>query len=226
MCIRDRANNQTEALNVTTNNWRTLAPMLQGRHGTQAIVNNNGIYVASGSPNVGGGSTRTQEAFFFGNQTTPTGNAITASTLTTSAITLNFTSNNTSQNLTLTNANGTQAILIEGISDNSTAFSANIAAGLPLHLSPGSSATVVVNFSSGNNASGQLTIQHTGNNAPTSIVNLTTSNNPPPPPPSGTVTEDCNGNTIEHGNGTITLISGGNASFFKILDENLSLIHI
>ena len=214
------ANNQTEALNVSTNNWRTLAPMLQGRHGTQAIVNNNGIYVASGSPNVGGGDTRTQEAFFFGNQTTPTGNAITASTLTTSANTLNFTSNNTSQNLTLTNTNGTQAILIQGISDNSNAFSANIATGLPLHLPPGGSATVAVSFSSGNNTSGQLTIQHTGNNAPSSIVNLTASDNPP----NGTVTEDCNGNTIEHGNGTITLISGGNASFFKIFDENWQYI--
>ena len=219
------ANNQTEALNINTNNWRTLAPMLQGRHGTQAIVNNNGIYVASGSPNVGGGFTRTQEAFFFGNQTSPTGNAITASTLTTSANTLNFTSNNTSQNLTLTNTNGTQAILIQGISDNSNAFSANIAAGLPLHLPPGGSATVVVNYTSGNNASGQLTIQHTGNNAPSSIVNLTTSNNPPPPPPpNGTVTETCNGNTIVHGNGTITLSSGGTAAFFKILDENWQFI--
>ena len=214
------ANNQTEALNVSTNNWRTLAPLLQGRHGTQAIVNNNGIYVASGSPNVGGGFTRTQEAFFFGNQTNPTGNTITASTLTTSASTLNFTSNNTSQDLTLTNTNGTQAILIQGISDNSNAFSANIATGLPLHLPPGGSATVAVNFSSGNNASGQLTIQHTGNNAPSSTVNLTTSDNPP----GGTVTETCNGNTIVHGNGTITLTSGGNASFFKILDENWQFI--
>jgi len=215
------ANNQTEALNVNTNNWRALAPMIQGRHGTQAIVNNNGIYVASGSPNVGGGFTRTQEAFFFGNQTSPIGNAITASTLTTSANTLNFTDNNTTKNLILTNTNGTQAILIQAITDNSTAFSANIAADLPLHIPPGGSTTIAVNFSSGNNVSGQLTIQHTGNNAPSSTINLTTSDSPPP---NGAVTETCNGNTIEHGNGTITLISGGNASFFKILDENWQFI--
>ncbi len=214
------ANNQTEALNITTNNWRTLAPMLQGRHGTQAIVNNGGIYVASGSPNVGGGNTRTQEAFFLNGQTNPTGNAITASTLNKSANSLNFTSNNTSKNLTLTNSGGSQAILIEGLSVNNGAFSANIAQGLPLHIPPGGSATVQVNFSTGNNASGQLTIQHTGNNAPSSTVNLTTSDNPP----GGTVTENCNGNTIEHGNGTIKLISGGNASFFKVLDENWQFI--
>ena len=214
------ANNQTEALNITTNNWRTLTPMLQGRHGTQAIVNNNGIYVASGSPNVGGGSTRTQEVFFFGNQTAPTGNPISASTLTTSTNTLNFTSNNSTKNLILTNTNGTQAILIQGISDNSNVFSANIATGLPLHLPPGESEQIVVSYSSGNNASGQLTIRHTGNNAPSTIINLTTSNEPP----NGTVTESCNGNTIEHGNGTITLTSGGNASFFKVLDENWNYI--
>ena len=40
----------------------------------------------------------------------------------------------------------------------------------------------------------------------------------------GVVNEDCGGNTISHGNGTITLISGGNASFFKILDENWQFI--
>jgi glucose/arabinose dehydrogenase/mono/diheme cytochrome c family protein len=36
----------------------------------------------------------------------------------------------------------------------------------------------------------------------------------------GTVTEDCNGNSITHGNGTITLTSGGAAFFFKVLDAN------
>ena len=34
-----------------------------------------------------------------------------------------------------------------------------------------------------------------------------------------TITEDCNGNSITHGNGTITLTSGGNASFFQILNS-------
>ena len=152
------ANNETEALNLSTNNWRTLAPMIQGRHGTQAIVNNNGIYVASGSPNVGGGSTRTQEAFFFNGQTNPTGTSITASTLTPSSNTVNFTGNNTTQNLTLTNSGGGQGIIIEGLNVNNNAFSANIAAGLPLHLAPNSSVTVAINFSSGNNATGQLMI--------------------------------------------------------------------
>ena len=35
-----------------------------------------------------------------------------------------------------------------------------------------------------------------------------------------TVTEDCNGNSITHGNGTITLMSGGSAAFFQILNSN------
>ncbi len=34
-----------------------------------------------------------------------------------------------------------------------------------------------------------------------------------------TVTEDCNGNTIMHGNGTITLTSNGSAAFYQILNS-------
>lgn len=36
-----------------------------GRHGTQAIVNNDNIWIASGSPNRGGGFVRSQERFTF-----------------------------------------------------------------------------------------------------------------------------------------------------------------
>ena len=44
------ANDDVEALDLTTNRWRALAPLNEGRHGTQAIVNNGAVYVASGSP--------------------------------------------------------------------------------------------------------------------------------------------------------------------------------
>lgn len=40
----------------------------------------------------------------------------------------------------------------------------------------------------------------------------------------GTVTEMCNDNTVVHGNGTITMTSGGSAAFFKILDGNWGYI--
>jgi len=45
----------TDALNVSTGQWHSLAPLNTGRHGTQAIVSGNGIHITSGSPNQGGG---------------------------------------------------------------------------------------------------------------------------------------------------------------------------
>ena len=39
----------TEALNVSTGIWRTLDPMNNNRHGSQAILNNNAIFISAGS---------------------------------------------------------------------------------------------------------------------------------------------------------------------------------
>ena len=61
------AHSETEALNVLTGNWRSLTPMIQGRHGSGAAFLNDTIYVASGSGNRGGGpELTTQEYFTFG----------------------------------------------------------------------------------------------------------------------------------------------------------------
>jgi N-acetylneuraminic acid mutarotase len=49
------AHNQTEAFDLKTNTWQTLAPLQTGRHGTQAVIHQNKIYVAAGSANQGGG---------------------------------------------------------------------------------------------------------------------------------------------------------------------------
>jgi len=52
--INNLAFNKTEALNLTTKTWKTLAPLDSGRHATQAIVYNNKIYIAAGSKTPGG----------------------------------------------------------------------------------------------------------------------------------------------------------------------------
>ncbi|MDJ1479562.1 kelch repeat-containing protein [Cytophagaceae bacterium YF14B1] len=49
------AHNQTEAFDFKTQSWHALAPMQTGRHGTQALVYNQKIYIAAGSANQGGG---------------------------------------------------------------------------------------------------------------------------------------------------------------------------
>ncbi|MCB0667447.1 MAG: hypothetical protein KDC80_16580 [Saprospiraceae bacterium] len=49
------AHSEVEALDTRTNTWTTLPPMLQGRHGTQAIYYNGIVYLAGGSSDRGGG---------------------------------------------------------------------------------------------------------------------------------------------------------------------------
>lgn len=67
-----------EAYNPTTGNWSRKADMNYARHGTQAILSGNGIYVAGGSPNRGGGNQLNMEVY---NKDDPQGEAITASKL-------------------------------------------------------------------------------------------------------------------------------------------------
>ena len=48
----------TEAMDLTTGTWRQLDGMVTGRHGTQAVVYKNDLYVAAGSRTRGGGEIR------------------------------------------------------------------------------------------------------------------------------------------------------------------------
>jgi len=46
--------NKTEAYNFTSKTWRTLPPLITGRHATNALAYNNNIYIAAGSKTNGG----------------------------------------------------------------------------------------------------------------------------------------------------------------------------
>jgi N-acetylneuraminic acid mutarotase len=48
------AHNHTEGFDLKTNTWQTLPTLQTGRHGTQAVVYNNKIYIAAGIGNAGG----------------------------------------------------------------------------------------------------------------------------------------------------------------------------
>lgn len=52
---QEKAHAEAEALNVRTNTWRSLPPMIEGRHGTGVLLYKGAVYVASGSGNRGGG---------------------------------------------------------------------------------------------------------------------------------------------------------------------------
>ncbi len=51
---QELAHNEVEALSVKSHNWRSLNPLLEGRHGTSAILFNDKIILASGCGKRGG----------------------------------------------------------------------------------------------------------------------------------------------------------------------------
>lgn len=52
---QEPAHREVEAFNPKTGKWETLMPLLQGRHGTQAVLLNGKVYIVAGSANRGGG---------------------------------------------------------------------------------------------------------------------------------------------------------------------------
>jgi hypothetical protein len=67
-----------EAYNPDTKTWSKKADMHHARHGTQAIVSGNGIYIAAGSPTRGGGRQHNMEVY---NEDSAEGITITTSNL-------------------------------------------------------------------------------------------------------------------------------------------------
>ena len=57
------AHDEVEALDPATGRWRSLAPLRQGRHATQAVVHEGRIYIAAGSRTRGATEIDSQEVF-------------------------------------------------------------------------------------------------------------------------------------------------------------------
>lgn len=53
--VQLKAHNEAEVLDPKTNRWTAGPTLLQGRHGTQAVVHEGRIYIVAGSANHGGG---------------------------------------------------------------------------------------------------------------------------------------------------------------------------
>jgi N-acetylneuraminic acid mutarotase len=58
-----QAYDTVEALDPGTGSWSTLDSLNHARHGTQAIVSGQGVYVVAGSPNQGGGNQKNLEVY-------------------------------------------------------------------------------------------------------------------------------------------------------------------
>ncbi|KAA3662604.1 MAG: DUF1080 domain-containing protein [Calditrichaeota bacterium] len=57
------AHDETQCFDVRKESWQQLAPLVRGRHGSQAINYNDKIYFAAGSPVKGGGNISSLEVF-------------------------------------------------------------------------------------------------------------------------------------------------------------------
>ncbi|MCL6260423.1 Ig-like domain-containing protein, partial [Aquiflexum sp. TKW24L] len=77
--VRSEALSLTEILDPVSQTWTTGSNLNFRRHGTQGIVSGNGVWVAGGSPNRGGGNQRNMEYYGENNRT---GTLITESNLT------------------------------------------------------------------------------------------------------------------------------------------------
>jgi N-acetylneuraminic acid mutarotase len=171
------AHKTTEALDVNTNTWRRIADLQQGRHGTQAIVNNGGIYVAAGAGTQGGGMLlNSQEVFNLFGPTTPGGSAISQSQLTAPAsvafgsVPINYDSVKT---ITLTNTEGNQDILISSMTINGAAsFTVNAPFTMPFILPVGKVIPVTIKFkpTTSEAQTATLVINHSGQGSSVSVA--------------------------------------------------------
>ena len=101
---------RVDALDVATGSWESLSPMNHGRHGTQAIISGQGVYIAGGSPNRGGGNQLEMEVY---NADAPAGSASTAGVLSDPFEAEIFIG--ASQSVRIEHVGGTQGVLVQSI---------------------------------------------------------------------------------------------------------------
>lgn len=61
--MQTEAHNEVHALDPTSGTWATLESMNHGRHGAQAVVSGQGVYVVAGSPKRGEGNQKNMEVY-------------------------------------------------------------------------------------------------------------------------------------------------------------------
>lgn len=144
------AHDEVEALDPVTGTWRSCDDMVDGRHGSQAIVNNGGIYIASGSGNRGCcPELPSMEAFYFGPKTDPILTPLAAGTMTASVTAAAVEPGSSgSGTVTLTHDSGNQAILINSLAlTGDSEIVLDFSAEFPLALIPGEILDIPYTFS-------------------------------------------------------------------------------
>ncbi len=130
----------TDALDVSTGTWTALDDLNNARHGTQAIVSGDGIWITSGSPNQGGGNQNNMEVYGTDN---PTGTALVAGSLNAPA-TFTVPAADT-ETIVLSNTGGNQGIFITNVSfSGANANNFSIVGGTSFLVPSGGSSSIVV----------------------------------------------------------------------------------
>lgn len=188
-----KAHNEAEALNINTGTWRTLDTLNTGRHGTQAISSNGGIYITGGSSSRGGSAATelvSVEEFHLTDKLPPNGLAITRSGLQAPA-TYSFgtiaSGTVKSDSLSLKSLDGNQGIIIKEIklkNNSGNLFSFQSKYVVPYSLLPGATNKIGISFNSTSStpATAQLVIIHTGKGDST-VVALSANDGIVTPPP-------------------------------------------
>ncbi len=155
--------NSVEMMDPASGTWETLTPLNFARHGTQAVVAGDGIYITSGSPVQGGGKMTNMEVF---SQDNPgTADPIDPSQLF-ALSTLSFPptppGDTSFATLRIWAANGNQGIMIKGISvQGASAVQATTSMSFPRLLKANDTLEIVYRYlpTNSNGLSGQIVIQ-------------------------------------------------------------------
>ena len=173
----------TDALKITeeydpmTGQWTRLPDLINERHGTQAIVSGEGIFILAGSPKIGGGPNGNQKNMEFYGQDAPSGTSLIASTVNgPSQVLIN---NGASETIDIDITGGNQAVFIKSmeiVGPDASSFSltsGGITNGL---LNANTSNPIEINNSGiGQSLTAQLVINYGLNNTLTVQINSTES---------------------------------------------------
>jgi N-acetylneuraminic acid mutarotase len=173
---QSNAHANTEALNTSSNTWRTLDTLNQGRHGTTATVCNGMIYIAAGSPKQGGGKLSSMERYYQTAAVDCPAGSITAGQMATTS-SGGFGEVNIGETLTrvitIGNSAGNQGLIVSEISlEGSSEFSVTVPHELPVILDPGVTLDLTVSYKPSNNGSDTATLRvsHHASDAPFEVA--------------------------------------------------------
>lgn len=107
-----QAHDDVDALDPVTGQWERLASLNHARHGTQAIVSGNGVYIAGGSPIRGGGRQKNMEVY---SADDPVGEENTAGVLGAPSI-VYIAYNAPATQITLAHVGGNQGVFVQSVS--------------------------------------------------------------------------------------------------------------